>query len=81
MSTQALLCRLINPPIIRVLRSPLHALRSRNTTLIAYTGRNSGKPLITPASYYIEHERIHAFSAAISGWWKNVHFPIADVSP
>ncbi len=40
--------------------------------LIEYTGRNTGNPLTTPASYHIEKDRIHAFSAATSGWWKNL---------
>ena len=41
------LYRLINPHVRALLRSPLHGLMSRNTLLLSFNGRKTGKLLST----------------------------------
>ncbi len=62
----------INPPIIKLLRSPLHGFMSKNTMVLEFTGRKSGRTLVTPVSYFVESGRIHAFTGKGTTWWKNV---------
>ena len=45
-----LLYGLINPAVCSLLRSPLHGLMSKNTLLLEFTGRKSGRLLSTPIS-------------------------------
>ena len=66
------LYKLVNPPVIRLLRSPLHGLMSRNTMVLEFTGRKSGRPLATPVSYFVENDRIHAFASKATAWWQNI---------
>ena len=46
--------KLLNPPVKRLLRSGLHGLMSKNTLLLEFTGRKSGRALSTPISYYLK---------------------------
>jgi len=54
-----------------VLRSPLHALVSKATLLITFTGRKSGRSYTTPVSYSQSSGQVTIFSHA--AWWKNLH--------
>jgi deazaflavin-dependent oxidoreductase (nitroreductase family) len=63
------------PPIVNrgmklVLRSPLHAMISKTTLLITFTGRKSGKTYTTPVSYSQHNDRVYIFTHA--DWWKNL---------
>ena len=42
---------IFNPFMVWLLRSPLHKLASKNTLLITFTGRKSGKKYTTPVNY------------------------------
>jgi deazaflavin-dependent oxidoreductase (nitroreductase family) len=53
-----------------VLRSPLHAMISKTTLLITFTGRKSGKTYTTPVSYSQHNDRVYIFTHA--DWWKNL---------
>ena len=66
------LYRLINPPVKRLLRSPLHGLMSRNTLLLEFTGRKSGRALSTPISYRQDGGAAHCFTNRSFGWWRNL---------
>lgn len=72
MVTPNVLYRVINPPVIGLLRSPLHGLMSGNTMVLEFTGRRSGKALVTPVSYFVRDGRIHAFTGKATAWWKNL---------
>jgi hypothetical protein len=63
---------MINPPVSRLLRSPLHGLMSKNTLLLEFTGRKSGRALSTPISYYVDKQVAHCFTSRSSGWWRNL---------
>ncbi|GAP16994.1 nitroreductase/quinone reductase family protein [Levilinea saccharolytica] len=53
-----------------ILRSPLHAILSKNFLLITFTGRKSGKSFTTPVSYSQEGGTLYIFTHAT--WWKNL---------
>ena len=67
-----LLYRIINPPVRSLLRSPFHALLSKNTLLLEFKGRKSGRALSTPISYYVNETTAHCFTSQSFGWWKNL---------
>ena len=66
------LYRIINPPFRALLRSPLHGLMSRNTLLLSFRGRKSGKSLATPISYNEKDNVAHCFTNRSFIWWKNL---------
>ena len=68
----AWLYRLINPPVKRLLRSSLHGLMSKNTLLLEFQGRKSGRALSTPISYYVDGQAAHCFTNRNFGWWRNL---------
>lgn len=43
--------KMYNPVVIWLLRSPFHGLIDKNTVLITFTGRKSGKSYTFPISY------------------------------
>jgi len=71
-----MLYRLINPPVKRLLRSPFHGLMSRNTLLLEFTGRKSGRALSTPVTYRLDDQTApptaHCFTSRSFGWWQNL---------
>lgn len=63
------------PPFVNnamkfVLRSPVHGMVSKFTTLITFTGCKSGKTYTTPVSYSKFDDQIYIFTHA--NWWKNL---------
>jgi deazaflavin-dependent oxidoreductase (nitroreductase family) len=63
------------PPVFNqamklVLRSPVHAMVSKNLLLITFTGRKSGKSYTTPVSYSQQDGQVTIFTHA--NWWKNL---------
>ena len=63
---------IINPIVKTVLRSPLHGLMSRNTMLLEFTGRKSGKPYCTPVSYYMANDTVRCVTDKGNQWWRNL---------
>jgi len=65
-----------NPIITQLLRSPLHGMLSKNTMLIAYTGRKTGKSFITPVNYLRMDEDgaevLYTTSYRERVWWRSV---------
>jgi deazaflavin-dependent oxidoreductase (nitroreductase family) len=55
-----------------ILRSPLHGLASRNTMLITFTGRKSGKMYSTPVNYVRDGDVLLVTSLRERVWWKNL---------
>ncbi len=66
------LYKVINPIVKRILCSPLHGLMSKNTLLLEFKGRKSGRTLSTPVSYHLESDRIHCFTSKGYRWWRNL---------
>ena len=66
------LYRIINPPVGWLLQSPLHGLMSKNTLLLEFIGRKSGRALSTPISYYLDDGAAHCFTSRSFGWWRNL---------
>jgi hypothetical protein len=63
------------PPFVNnamkfVLRSPVHGMVSKFTTLITFTGCKSGKIYTTPVSYSQFDDQVYIFTHA--NWWKNL---------
>jgi hypothetical protein len=62
----------INPVVKTILRSPLHGLMSRNTVLLEFKGRKSGKTYTTPVSYRAVKGDLHCFTEKTNKWWHNL---------
>jgi deazaflavin-dependent oxidoreductase (nitroreductase family) len=60
----------VNKTMKFVLRSPVHGMVSKFTTLITFTGRKSGKTYTTPVSYSQFDDQVYVFTHA--NWWKNL---------
>jgi F420H(2)-dependent quinone reductase len=65
-----LIYRIVNPIVALLLRSPFHGLLSKNTLLISFTGRTSGKRYSTPLSYIRDDNTITLMTTG--NWWKNL---------
>lgn len=60
-------------PIMRwLLRSPLHFTVSRNTMLMTYTGRKSGKVYTVPMNYLDIEGVLYTISSRERTWWRNL---------
>ena len=55
-----------------ILRSPLHAMLSKNTLLLTFTGRISGRQYSTPVNYALIDDVIFIFSKRDRTWWRNL---------
>jgi len=62
--------RLLNPLVRWLLRSPLHGLMSKETLLITFTGRKSGRSYTTPVSYVRDGDLVRLFTPF--PWWRNL---------
>jgi len=62
----------INPVVKTLLCSPFHRLMSRNTVLIEFQGRKSGKTFQMPVSYHEAQDRVHLFTDLSNVWWRNL---------
>lgn len=60
----------VNKTMKFVLRSPVHGMVSKFTTLITFIGRKSGKSYTTPVSYSQCEDQVNIFTHA--NWWKNL---------
>ena len=67
-----IIMRLGNFFIGLILSSPLHGMMSKNTTLIHFTGRKSGKIYTTPVNYTKEGSLIRITSQRDRVWWRNL---------
>lgn len=60
-------------PIMRwLLRSPLHFAVSKNTILMTYTGRKSGKVYSVPMNYLEIKGVLYTISSRERTWWRNL---------
>lgn len=62
----------INPVVKFILSSPVHGLMSRNTVLLEFKGRKSGKTYTTPVSYRAMNGQLHCFTDKANKWWHNL---------
>jgi len=60
----------INPAMLRLLRSPLHRTMSGNILLITFTGRKTGRRYTTPLSYLQEGDTVYCLTDA--RWSENL---------
>ncbi|HZE16177.1 MAG TPA: nitroreductase/quinone reductase family protein [Mycobacterium sp.] len=60
----------VNRLVKGVLRSPLHRVMSKNTMLLTFTGRKSGKEYVIAIRYLRDGERVVCFTD--SRWWFNL---------
>jgi hypothetical protein len=60
-------------PIMRwILRSPLHFTVSKNTMLMTYKGRKSGKIYTVPMNYLDSEGVLYTISSRERTWWRNL---------
>lgn len=64
--------KLYNPPVLWLLRSPMHRLVDQQTLAITVTGRKSGKRYTFPVSYIRDGETLLVISQKNRCWWKNL---------
>jgi deazaflavin-dependent oxidoreductase (nitroreductase family) len=60
-----------NPIIEAILKSPFHSLLSRDTMLLTFRGRKSGKQFTTPINYAQDGKRITIITGRRHHWWVN----------
>lgn len=72
MQLQKFTQRIGNVFIGGILRSPFHALFSKNTLLLSITGRTSGKRYTTPVNYTRVGDELLIFSRKDRTWWRNL---------
>jgi F420H(2)-dependent quinone reductase len=63
--------RFVNVIVRSLLRTPAHFFLSRNTMLLSFAGRKTGKSYTIPVSYSREGEVITCYTE--SGWWRNLN--------
>lgn len=65
--------RIGNGIVAAVLRSPAHGLLSGSTDLIRYTGRRSGRLIVTPTQYLSSGADVVILvgRAESKSWWRN----------
>lgn len=63
---------IINPVVKALLRSPFHGLMSRNTMLLEFKGRKSGKSYCTPVSYHMVGNKVQCLTGQDNQWWRNI---------
>ncbi len=61
-----------NPIVVWLLRSQWHGAASRDTLLINYTGRKSGKTYTVPVNYVRQGNTLIVISRPERTWWKNL---------
>jgi deazaflavin-dependent oxidoreductase (nitroreductase family) len=61
-----------NPIMKWLIASPLHFFVSKNTMLITYTGRKSGKTYSTPINYLRDGNHLYATSRRERVWWRSL---------
>lgn len=61
-----------NPIMKWLLGSPLHGLVSKNTMLVTFTGRKSGKQYTIPVNYVREGDVFYVTSYRHRKWWRNL---------
>ena len=62
----------INAGMRLLLRSPAHALVSRNLMLITFKGRVTGRTYTTPVRYIRVGAKIRWFTSRDAKWWPNL---------
>jgi hypothetical protein len=72
MQFQKTIQRIGNVFIGGILRSPFHAMLSKNTLLLTFTGRASGKRYTTPVNYAPVGDELLIFSRRERTWWRNL---------
>jgi len=55
-----------------LLGSPLHGILSKNTLLISFTGRKTGRTYTTPVNYSQDENTIWITSNRDRVWWRNL---------
>ena len=61
-----------NPIMIRLLRSPLHGMVSKEMMLVTVTGRKSGRSISTPTNYFRDGNTLWVLSWRERTWWRNL---------
>ena len=62
--------RVVNPLVVRLLRSPLHRLLP-GVMLITVTGRHTGRRYTTPVQYVFDQDAVYVLTRDDRSWWRN----------
>lgn len=63
---------IVNPIVRFLLRSPIHALFTKDLMLITFTGRKSRKLFTTPVRYVKDGQIVRCFTSSENQWWRNL---------
>lgn len=72
MAKFSFLNQVANPLMRRLLQSPLHFIVSKNTLLLCYKGRKSGRAYQTPVNYVADGDTLRVISFRERKWWRNL---------
>lgn len=67
-----LIYKLMNPPMMALLRSRFHKMISGSIHIVTFTGRKTGKVYSTPVSYIQEGDRLTFSTNGENIWWRNL---------
>ena len=64
--------RVVNPVVVAILRSPLHAALSRHVLLVEAPGRRTGRLRRTPVNFRWEDGTLVVRTLRRRQWWRNL---------
>lgn len=67
-----LIYKIMNPPMMALLRSRFHGIVSKDIHIVTFTGRKTGKIYSTPVSYIQEDSRVSFSTNGENIWWRNL---------
>jgi deazaflavin-dependent oxidoreductase (nitroreductase family) len=67
-----LIYKLMNPPMMALLRSRFHNVVSKDIHIVTFKGRKTGKVYSTPVSYIQEGNRVSFSTNGENIWWRNL---------
>jgi hypothetical protein len=70
--SDAVMRKVVNPVVVAILRSPLHAALSRHVLVVEAAGRRTGRARRTPVNYRRQDGTLVVRTLRRRQWWRNL---------
>ena len=70
--SDAAMRKVVNPVVVAILRSPLHAALSRHVLVVEAAGRRTGRARRTPVNYRRQDGTLVVRTLRSRQWWRNL---------
>jgi hypothetical protein len=70
--SDAAMRKVVNPVVVAILRSPLHAALSRHVLVVEAAGRRTGRARRTPVNYRRQDGTLVVRTLRRRQWWRNL---------